>query len=152
MKRTVYRILGNRGNLVLMPDRDRESRDRVVESRGSLLLMTECPLNSQCVDRNFCDNKGFITTRRNNRLSFEEDKRDLIVSSIFSLIIAKVILRMDKWQITKINSEHQIKLLSGRVCVFFRNTYSFLNPYWIWVQERQDSCQQFLSILSIEKA
>ena len=41
--------------------------------------MTECPLNSECVNRNYCNELGFITTIKINDLSFEEDKRELIV-------------------------------------------------------------------------
>eukprot|EP00090_Calanus_glacialis_P009095 TRINITY_DN17443_c0_g1_i1.p1 TRINITY_DN17443_c0_g1~~TRINITY_DN17443_c0_g1_i1.p1 ORF type:complete len:385 (+),score=93.62 TRINITY_DN17443_c0_g1_i1:53-1207(+) len=42
------------------------------------VLMTKCPLNSRCVRRNFCDENGLMTTNRNNKLTFAEDKRGLI--------------------------------------------------------------------------
>jgi len=42
------------------------------------VLMTECPVNSRCVGRNFCDQNGLITTFRNNKLKFSEDTRGFI--------------------------------------------------------------------------
>ena len=40
--------------------------------------MTECPLNTRCVSRNFCDDNGMVTATRHNDLNFEEDKRGFI--------------------------------------------------------------------------
>lgn len=40
--------------------------------------MTECPLNTRCVSRNFCDNTGMVTLTRQNDLNFEQDKRGFI--------------------------------------------------------------------------
>jgi len=42
------------------------------------VLMTQCPLNTRCVDRHFCDLNGMITIVQNNNLDFQEDKRGLI--------------------------------------------------------------------------
>ena len=42
------------------------------------VLMTECPLNTRCVSRNFCDNTGMVTLTRQNDLNFEQDKRGFI--------------------------------------------------------------------------
>jgi len=42
------------------------------------VLMTQCPLNTRCVGRNFCDQNGMITTVRNNNLNFEDDNRGFI--------------------------------------------------------------------------
>ena len=41
--------------------------------------MTECPLNTRCVSRNFCDNNGMVTLTRHNDLNFEDDTRGFIV-------------------------------------------------------------------------
>jgi len=54
------------------------NRRHLQEQPAPQVLMTECPLNSRCVGRNFCDEKGLITTFRNNKLKFSEDNRGLI--------------------------------------------------------------------------
>ena len=41
--------------------------------------MTECPLKTRCVSRNFCDANGMVTLVRNNDLNFEDDDRGFIV-------------------------------------------------------------------------
>ena len=43
------------------------------------VLMTECPLKTRCVSRNFCDANGMVTLVRNNDLNFEDDDRGFIV-------------------------------------------------------------------------
>jgi len=42
------------------------------------ILMTECPLNTRCISRNFCDNNGMVTKTRHNDLLFENDRRGFI--------------------------------------------------------------------------
>jgi len=46
--------------------------------QSAQILMTECPLNTRCISRNFCDNNGMVTKTRHNDLLFENDRRGFI--------------------------------------------------------------------------
>eukprot|EP00090_Calanus_glacialis_P011024 TRINITY_DN19514_c0_g1_i1.p1 TRINITY_DN19514_c0_g1~~TRINITY_DN19514_c0_g1_i1.p1 ORF type:complete len:453 (-),score=116.45 TRINITY_DN19514_c0_g1_i1:72-1430(-) len=63
-------------------------RRQLVTKSLPQVLMTQCPLNSRCVSRNFCDRNGMITTARNNNLNFEEDDRGFIacVDSVMNVL------------------------------------------------------------------
>ena len=67
---------------VLRPPRQAPSRAPAPAPDRSppQVLMTECPLNSQCVSRNFCDEAGLVTQLPSNTLNFQSDKRGLLVS------------------------------------------------------------------------
>ena len=65
--------------LILLCSSSRIIAERQTPRTGAQVLMSECPLNTRCVSRNFCDNNGMVTLTRHNDLNFEDDERGFIV-------------------------------------------------------------------------
>ena len=69
-------------------DVERQAARTRLRSRGrteAQVLMTECPLNTRCVSRNFCDNNGMVTLVQHNDLNFEDDDRGFIVRNLSNI-------------------------------------------------------------------
>ena len=69
-------------------DVERQAARTRVRPRGrteAQVLMTECPLNTRCVSRNFCDNNGMVTLVQHNDLNFEDDDRGFIVRNLSNI-------------------------------------------------------------------